>query len=123
MFGRSFVSILLGVSATAAMAILAPAALSRLPLSQPALAEGGSAGFPDHPIKVIVAVPAGGGVDTVTRIVADAMRRTLNQPLIVENKAGVGGSIGGRICVQFARRRLHAIGLAAVADHDQCLPL
>jgi tripartite-type tricarboxylate transporter receptor subunit TctC len=49
--------------------------------------------YPDHPIRVIVSVPAGGGVDTVTRLVTDKMRGLLGQPLVVENKAGVGGSI------------------------------
>jgi tripartite-type tricarboxylate transporter receptor subunit TctC len=49
--------------------------------------------FPDHPIRVIVSVPAGGGVDTVTRIVTDRMRVVLGQPLIVENKPGVSGSL------------------------------
>jgi tripartite-type tricarboxylate transporter receptor subunit TctC len=49
--------------------------------------------YPDRPIRVIVSVPAGGGVDTVTRIVTDKMRVPLGQPLIVENKSGVGGSI------------------------------
>jgi tripartite-type tricarboxylate transporter receptor subunit TctC len=49
--------------------------------------------YPDRPIRVIVSVPAGGGVDTVTRIVTDKMRAPLGQPLIVENRAGVGGSI------------------------------
>jgi tripartite-type tricarboxylate transporter receptor subunit TctC len=58
-----------------------------------AWAQGGGANFPDHPIRVIVAVPAGGGVDTVTRIVAAKMQVLLGQPMVVENKAGVGGSI------------------------------
>ena len=49
--------------------------------------------FPDHPIRVIVSVPAGGGVDTVTRIVTDRMRQVLGQPLVVENKPGVSGSL------------------------------
>jgi tripartite-type tricarboxylate transporter receptor subunit TctC len=49
--------------------------------------------FPDRPIRVIVSVPAGGGVDTVTRIVTDRMRAVLGQPLIVENKPGVSGSL------------------------------
>jgi tripartite-type tricarboxylate transporter receptor subunit TctC len=49
--------------------------------------------FPDHPIRVIVSVPAGGGVDTVTRIVTDRMRAVLAQPLVVENKPGVSGSL------------------------------
>ena len=52
-----------------------------------------AAEFPDHPIRVIVSVPAGGGVDTVTRIVTDKMRAALGQPLIVENKPGVSGSL------------------------------
>jgi tripartite-type tricarboxylate transporter receptor subunit TctC len=52
-----------------------------------------AAGFPDHPIRVIVSVPAGGGVDTVTRIVTDKMRPALGQPLVVENKPGVSGSL------------------------------
>jgi tripartite-type tricarboxylate transporter receptor subunit TctC len=60
----------------------------------PLLAAAASAAeFPDHPIRVIVSVPAGGGVDTVTRIVTDKMRVALGQPLIVENKPGVSGSL------------------------------
>ena len=38
-------------------------------------------------------MPAGGGVDTVTRIVTGKMGPILNQPMVVENKAGVGGSV------------------------------
>ena len=56
-------------------------------------AQTSAAGFPDHPIKVVVAVPAGGGVDTVTRIVTDRMRPELGQPIPVENKSGAGGSV------------------------------
>jgi len=58
-----------------------------------AMAAVSAANFPDRPIRVIVSVPAGGGVDTITRIVTDKMRPALGQPLIVENKAGVSGSI------------------------------
>jgi tripartite-type tricarboxylate transporter receptor subunit TctC len=58
-----------------------------------ARAEDSAASFPDHPIRVIVSVPAGGGVDTVTRIVAERMRIPLGQPLPVENRSGAGGSV------------------------------
>jgi len=58
-----------------------------------AVATAGAGDFPDHPIRVIVSVPAGGGVDTVTRIVTDRMRQVLGQPLVVENKPGVSGSL------------------------------
>jgi tripartite-type tricarboxylate transporter receptor subunit TctC len=57
------------------------------------VAAANAAEFPDHPIRVLVSVPAGGGVDTVTRIVTDKMRAALGQPLVVENKPGVSGSL------------------------------
>jgi len=56
-------------------------------------AQDRAAGYPDRPIHVIVSVPAGGGVDTVTRMVTDQMRMLLGQPMPVENKAGAGGSV------------------------------
>jgi tripartite-type tricarboxylate transporter receptor subunit TctC len=59
-----------------------------------ARAEDSAANFPDHPVKVWVAVPAGGGVDTVTRIVTAKMGTFLGQPLVVDNKSGAGGSVG-----------------------------
>src|SRR5690349_10362100 len=53
-----------------------------------------AASYPDHPVKIVVCVPAGGGVDTVTRIVADQLRQRLGQPFVVENRTGLSGSIG-----------------------------
>jgi tripartite-type tricarboxylate transporter receptor subunit TctC len=50
--------------------------------------------FPNKPIKIVVCVPAGGGVDTVTRIVAEGLHQKLGQPVIVENRAGAAGNIG-----------------------------
>src|ERR1700722_15373303 len=66
------------------------------------LAQGGAAGYPDHPIRVIVPVPAGGGVDTISRLVTGKMRDTLGQPLIIDNKAGVGGSVGAELAFNAA---------------------
>jgi tripartite-type tricarboxylate transporter receptor subunit TctC len=60
----------------------------------PAVGQDKAAGYPDRPIKIIVCVPAGGGVDTVTRIVADKLRERLGQPVVVENRTGMSGSIG-----------------------------
>jgi len=59
-----------------------------------ASAQNAAADFPSRPIRIIVCVPAGGGVDTVTRIVADGMQKRLGQPVIVENRAGAAGNIG-----------------------------
>jgi tripartite-type tricarboxylate transporter receptor subunit TctC len=49
--------------------------------------------YPSRPVRILVAVSAGGGVDTVTRIVADQVSRRLGQPFLVENKAGASGNI------------------------------
>src|SRR4029077_12220531 len=50
--------------------------------------------YPNRAIKIVVSVPAGGGVDTVTRMVAEGLRKKLGQPVVVENHAGAGGNIG-----------------------------
>jgi tripartite-type tricarboxylate transporter receptor subunit TctC len=49
--------------------------------------------YPNKPVKVVVTVPAGGGVDTVTRLVTERLRNVLGQPFVVENKGGAGGNI------------------------------
>src|SRR5215470_9139280 len=53
-----------------------------------------AADYPKRPVRIIVCVPAGGGVDTVTRIVADKLAQKLGQPVIVENRTGQSGNIG-----------------------------
>ena len=53
-----------------------------------------AADYPKRPIRIIVCVPAGGGVDTVTRIVADKLGQRLGQPVVIENRTGQSGNIG-----------------------------
>jgi tripartite-type tricarboxylate transporter receptor subunit TctC len=54
--------------------------------------------YPSRPITMVVPVPAGGAMDTVARIVADGMKTTLGQPVVIENVTGASGSIGtGRV--------------------------
>src|SRR3974377_656918 len=54
--------------------------------------------YPSHPVTMIVPFAAGGPMDTVARVVADGMGISLGQPVIIENVAGAGGSIGaGRV--------------------------
>jgi tripartite-type tricarboxylate transporter receptor subunit TctC len=62
-----------------------------------ALAQDAAANYPNRPIRIIVCVPAGGGVDTVTRIVANGLQKRLGQPLVVENRAGAAGNIGADV--------------------------
>ncbi len=60
----------------------------------PVWARDAAANYPNRPIHIIVCVPAGGGVDTVTRIVADGLQKKLGQPVVVENRSGAAGNIG-----------------------------
>jgi tripartite-type tricarboxylate transporter receptor subunit TctC len=53
-----------------------------------------AANYPSRPVRIIVTVPAGGGVDSVTRIFADKLQRRLGQPFVIENQGGAGGSVG-----------------------------
>jgi tripartite-type tricarboxylate transporter receptor subunit TctC len=50
--------------------------------------------YPARPVTMIVPFPAGGGGDAVMRIMAERMRRSLAQPIIIENVSGADGSIG-----------------------------
>ena len=53
-----------------------------------------AAEYPDKPIKLIVPFPPGGGTDIIGRIVADKLSSSLGWKVIVENKAGAGGTLG-----------------------------
>src|SRR5215469_14613906 len=63
-----------------------------------ALAIGAAAGhadeYPSRPITMIVPLAPGGSTDTLGRIIAQGMRPTLGQPVVVENTAGAAGTIG-----------------------------
>jgi tripartite-type tricarboxylate transporter receptor subunit TctC len=54
----------------------------------------GAQSFPDHALKLVVPFPPGGATDTLGRILAKKMGELLNQPFVVENKGGAGGTIG-----------------------------
>ncbi|SOY47257.1 conserved exported hypothetical protein [Cupriavidus taiwanensis] len=56
-----------------------------------ALAQGG---YPNRPVRIIVPWPAGGGVDTVTRTVAEKMTASLGQQFVIDNRPGATGNIG-----------------------------
>ncbi len=59
-------------------------------------------GFLAKPVRMIVAFPAGGGSDIVGRIVAATLGERLGQQVIVENRAGAGGSVGAEAAVRAA---------------------
>jgi len=54
--------------------------------------------FPSRQVTIMVGFAAGGPSDTIARILAESMRKTLGQPVIVENVTGAGGSLAiGRV--------------------------
>jgi tripartite-type tricarboxylate transporter receptor subunit TctC len=72
-----------------AVAAAAVPALPRLACAQ---------AFPSRPITMVVPVPAGGAMDTNARLIAEGMRASLGQPVVIENVTGASGSIGaGRV--------------------------
>src|SRR5712672_3146140 len=61
-------------------------------------AAAGAQTYPSRPVMMTVPLATGGSTDTIARIMAEGMRASLGQPVIVENVTGAGGSIGvGRV--------------------------
>src|SRR5882672_966789 len=80
MGGRTTIRLILGAALAAAAAIAA------------------AQSFPSRPVTLIVPFPPGGSTDTAARIMGEAMRGPLGQPVVIENVGGAGGSIGvGRV--------------------------
>jgi tripartite-type tricarboxylate transporter receptor subunit TctC len=50
--------------------------------------------YPTRPVRVIVPLTPGGGVDTIARVIADHYSQVLGQRFIVDNRPGAGGTIG-----------------------------
>jgi len=56
--------------------------------------------YPSKPIRIICPFPPGGAVDIASRAIADALTKTMGQSVIVENRAGAGGNLGGEIAAK-----------------------
>ncbi|AZY50394.1 Bug family tripartite tricarboxylate transporter substrate binding protein [Bordetella avium] len=98
---RALVGSMLALAAGASM--LAPAAAAQ-------------EDYPNKPLRFIVPYPPGGPLDTMARMLAEKVRGSLGQPVIVENKAGAGGNIGADLAAK-ATPDGYTLVMGAVATH------
>lgn len=68
--------------------------LAAAPFAGAGLPVSAQSGYPDKSIRFIVPQPAGGTGDTVTRIVSQRLAARLGKPIVIDNKAGAGGTLG-----------------------------
>lgn len=76
--------------------------MAALALHAPAGAQEPAHGYPDKPVRVVVPYAAGGGLDTITRLVAKSLNELLGQSFLVDNRAGAGGVIGAEVVARAA---------------------
>jgi len=72
--------------------------------------------FPTKPITIIVPFPAGGTTDILARVVGQYMRDDLGQAVVVDNRAGAGGNIGGQLVAR-AKPDGYTIFMGTVGTH------
>jgi tripartite-type tricarboxylate transporter receptor subunit TctC len=58
--------------------------------------------YPDRPVRLVVPFPAGGGADTLARIIMPRVAQALGAPIVIDNRPGAGGNVGAEIVARAA---------------------
>ena len=75
--------------------------------------------YPSRPVRIVVAYPPGGAVDTIARKIAQKLSEQMGQQFVVENKPGASGTIGAR---EVARAESDGHTLLAIDNSYAMLP-
>jgi tripartite-type tricarboxylate transporter receptor subunit TctC len=73
------------------------AALFALAALSGASSAGAQSDYPARPITIVVGFSAGGTTDIIARLISDELRKSMGQPIIIENRPGAGGNIGAEL--------------------------
>src|SRR5262245_29672234 len=84
--GRLPAPVLVTVSAALAAALISGAAAAAAPDA-----------YPTRPVRLVVAQAPGSSIDAMSRVVATKMGELLGEQLVIDNRTGAGGTIGGAI--------------------------
>lgn len=72
--------------------------------------------YPTNPITIVVPFAAGGGVDILTRVLAQHLSEKLGEPVVVENRAGAAGALGVQLVAQ-AKPDGYTLVMATTGTH------
>ena len=82
--------------------------------------------WPSQPLKLVVPYPAGGNADAIGRLVATRLASAFNQSIVVENRAGAGGTIGAEAVARAAGDAstflLAPVAILAITPHLRRVP-
>ncbi len=72
--------------------------------------------WPTKPITIVVPFSAGGTTDILARVVGEALKNELGQPVVIDNRAGAGGNIGAALAAK-ANADGHTLFMGTVGTH------